>query len=116
MLHVRSSEFKQPCNARGLFAFVLPYIDTYVATLRSWAMSHNEVITELESRVLQFLSSPYDKAYKTSRGLGDKDIQKEIEDHRNPTPAERVRSLYGLIIRDYRDAGVLKNIHRKVVI
>ena len=79
-------------------------------------MSHNEVITELEARVLQFLSSPYDKAYKTSRGLGDKDIQKEIKDHRNPTPAERVRSLYGLIIRDYRDAGVLKNIHGKVLI
>ena len=79
-------------------------------------MSQNEVITELESRVLQFLSSPYDKAYKTSRGLGDKDIQKEVKDHKNPTPTDTVQSLYGLIIRDYRDAGVLKNIHRKVVI
>ena len=58
----------------------------YVATLRSWAMSQNEVITELESRVLQFISSPYDKAYKTSRGLGDKDIPKEKKDHTNPTP------------------------------
>ena len=55
-------------------------------------MSHNEVITELESRVLQFLSSPYDKAYKTSRGLGDKDIPKEKKDHTNPTPTERMAS------------------------
>ena len=91
-------------------------IRTYVATLRSWAMSHNEVITELEARVLQFRSSPYDKAYKTSMGVGDKDIPKEIKDNKDPTPEQRRNSLYGRIIRDYRDAGVLKNIPMKVVI